>query len=439
MQKPYSLDYSIETDVDRCKAIYDILDTLTYMPSNQELEQMASYILYGKDTNGQNAVQRGEMTDGNKRYDSFKRTDDRALSLDELLERPTTDEQEMNPKIQRSVYKAPRPTISRPKYNKKTGELIDPGDSNIPGMQDLWDSIDRLEKRILMAEGKLAPDETFESPPNSYRLYQMKHHLIEMRRQQYYLKDIFKPTLHFANMSHPKPQYFDYTCDAWYWMPQEEWERKLQKPASSRFPKNIDAYETKIENGITYVKWIVYKHTFDWENPKHIKALLTYYDQLYDLLHEKLDTDGNTFFFDMERYRSMANLSPVRDFILQKKMHHFNYAEIIAELERQFGITYTENYLCAILTQEIPSKIALAAKRHRISIETPPNRRKTCSICHQLLPRDPLFFSRNSGRKDGFSSACKDCEKKKRIEGGQSKYDKRNKDAALYEMQAREK
>ena len=38
MKKAYSLDYSIERDVDRVQAIYDILDTLSKNPTNTELE-----------------------------------------------------------------------------------------------------------------------------------------------------------------------------------------------------------------------------------------------------------------------------------------------------------------------------------------------------------------------------------------------------------------
>jgi len=58
---------------------------------------MGSYILYGKDENGLNAVQRGETTDGNKRYSSFKKTDDKLLSLEEILENPLTDQSELKP------------------------------------------------------------------------------------------------------------------------------------------------------------------------------------------------------------------------------------------------------------------------------------------------------------------------------------------------------
>jgi hypothetical protein len=92
MKKKYSLDYSIERDWDRLHAVEEILDTLDTKPTNSELEQMASYILYGKDENGKNAVQRGETTDSNKRYNSFQRAADKVQSLDEILENPLSDQ-----------------------------------------------------------------------------------------------------------------------------------------------------------------------------------------------------------------------------------------------------------------------------------------------------------------------------------------------------------
>jgi len=56
MKKKYSLNFNIERDIDRLRAIEDILDTLDTDPSPSELEQMASYILYGKDENGKNSI-----------------------------------------------------------------------------------------------------------------------------------------------------------------------------------------------------------------------------------------------------------------------------------------------------------------------------------------------------------------------------------------------
>ena len=58
MRKKYSLDFNIVRDVDRLHAVEEILDTLQVDPTPTELEQMASYILYGKDEFGKNSIQK---------------------------------------------------------------------------------------------------------------------------------------------------------------------------------------------------------------------------------------------------------------------------------------------------------------------------------------------------------------------------------------------
>ena len=115
MKKPYSLDYTIERDTDRLKLVEGILDTLDHDPSETDIEQMATYILYGKDENGLSSL---------------------------------TDEQEFRSAYKRDVYKKSTPTIKRPKYDKKTGELIDIGDADIPGMVELWERLDHFDKWI---------------------------------------------------------------------------------------------------------------------------------------------------------------------------------------------------------------------------------------------------------------------------------------------------
>jgi hypothetical protein len=54
---------------------------------------MANYILYGKDENGHNSIQRNETYEQSKRYNSYKTSDDKVISLDELLENPLMDQQ----------------------------------------------------------------------------------------------------------------------------------------------------------------------------------------------------------------------------------------------------------------------------------------------------------------------------------------------------------
>ena len=117
-KKEYSLDYNIERDIDRLQAVQEILDNLEKQPTSSDLELMASYILYGKDENGKNAIQRKETTDSNKRYKSFQKAADKVQSLDAILENPLADQQEMRPATERYVYTKKKPTIARPKYDK---------------------------------------------------------------------------------------------------------------------------------------------------------------------------------------------------------------------------------------------------------------------------------------------------------------------------------
>ena len=433
LKKAYTLDYSIQRDTDRVAAVKQILSQLEKPPTPDQLDQMGSYILYGKDEEGYNAVQRGQVTDGHKRYATFKKKDDKNLSLDQLLQNPSTNQQDLHPANIRRPYTNPKPVINHPKFDKKTGELLDPGDSDIPGMRDLWQSIERIEKLVAINEGKLPPDENTYFLPDSYRLYQLKHQLADLRKHQYYLKDAYKPTIHFMAADKPRAQFVDWTADSFYWVTQQQWQQKVDDALLSSISKNLKDYEVR-QDGM--IKWVVRQHTFDWENPAHIRALINNYQALYEYMHEKFQTYGRTLIFDFQRYRQMCNFSPIRNALLDMKIKKMVYPEIIEELLARFGLKYNENYLSNIFAREIPNAIAITAKKNRLLIETPIEEQKACIRCGRVFPRDTVFFGVNNSRKDHFSSVCKECEKKRRIERGvQNKYDKRSKDPTLHAMQ----
>ena len=432
MKKKYSLDYSIERDTDRLQAVREILDSLETNPSPSELEQMASYILYGKDEEGKNAIQRGETTDSDKRYKSFQRAADKNQSLDEILENPLADQQALQTLETRYIYTKKKPSIKKPKYDAN-GNLIDPGDSDIPGMVELWNDIARLDHIAQVNEGKIPPDEDTQIFTDSYRFYQFKHALIDIKRHQYYLKDAYKPTLHFLAITPPKAQTYNWDVDSYYWMPLDKWQTRVDNALLHTISKNIEDYETRQnEKGETEVKWVVRQHHFDWEDPAHIKALINHYSNLYMELREKLDSWGRTLLYDFDRYFDMAGFSPVREYILTRKIDKASYPEIVEELQTKFGLKYNENHLCTILSKEIPEKMALAAKKHRMLLTTPQEERKRCFTCKQWLPRNNYFFATNNSRKDKFASNCKECERKKRVaKGGQTEHDRRNKDSQV--------
>lgn len=442
MKKKYSLDYNIERDIDRLAAVNEILDTLQTRPSNIDLEQMADYILYGKDENGLNSVQRREAIDTHKRYSTFARdSETKNTSLDALIDNPLSDQQVFKPLDEKYIYVKRKPQITRPKYNKITGELIDPGDSDIPGMTELWERIAYLEHVIAIAEGKVPPDESSELITDSYKLYKLKHQVADMRFHQYLLKDAYKPTIHFVAVQHPQPQYYDWDSDAIYWMTIPEWERKIAADYRPWISHNLDDYEKRINQwtGETEIKWIVRRHNFDWENPHHIYALIDNYSALYMQLYENLYSWGMTLIRDFNRYQDMTNFSPARQYILTRRIDHASTPTIAAELKEKFGIRYNANHISMILAHEIPEAIAATAKKQRLLLETPLSERKRCFRCKRWLPRDPLFFGSNSGRKDGLASNCKECERMRRItRGEQTTYDRRTKDTTMFKMPPKE-
>ena len=436
MRKKYSLDFSIVRDTDRLKAVQDILDTLPTDPSATELEQMASYILYGKDENGQNSIQRNETIDKDKRYKSYKTKDDKVQSLDEMMEVPGFDEQQLRSAYKRDAYTVPKPCIRKPKYDKVTGEMIDPGDSDVPGMWEQWEIIERWQRMLDIAQGKVAPDENDTLVTDPYRVYQLKHNLIDIRKHQYYLKDSAKPTLHFQNLDHPKPQFYDWSGDAFYWLPYDKWEYRVNHSYTSRISKNIKDYETRGEGDQLEVKWVVCEHTFDWENYKHVRALLNHYCTLYEALRDKLNTYGRTLLWDFDRYCQLCEFSELRMFLINLRKQGMAYEDILEEMRAKYAIEYSPNYLVSIVSNEVPKKIAQVARMIRLEQETPEDQRKKCIHCGRTLPMDPLFFSRNNAHKDKLSNTCKQCDKENRIKRGvvNSGGDLRKKDPTLFKV-----
>lgn len=380
-------------------------------------------------------LDRGEIYNPNKRVS--KRKDNKLLSLDDANATPNIDPSQLRSPHERSPYTQKRLRIARPRY-AANGQLLDPGDSTIPGMTDLWASIDHLDKWLSICYGHLPPEPHFPLITDSYRIYKMHTLLIELRQTQYFLKDSWNPPIHFTKVDHPKPAFIDWNADSFYWIDENDWTQRIKNALTHTISQDRADYEEKIDDysGKTLIKWVVRRHEFDWENPKHVRALLDNYDRLDQYLREKLDTVGNTLLFDLERYVSMCDFDPIRLFLIEMKKQHTPYTLILRLLERNFNLSYNTNHLSYILASEIPKAIALAAGRHRVDCETPMSDRKQCFRCHRMLPKHSYFYTRNVSRKDGWCSICKECEKKDRVKRGeQTTYDKRIKAAALYEMQ----
>lgn len=370
------LDFSVYSDVERKEYVEKELDKKAKF-SNSELETMANYILYGKDKNGQNAVDRGEVQIETK-YKSYTRK--KEGSLDELIESPTFNEETLKP-VKRSIYKNPKPTLRK----------------NLPQLQPLLIEIARVEEEY----------KTKSEDPNysSTDLYKLKHFLIELKKQQY----IIQESVLGESKNTSVPQHYTF--------PELGEDLGVDcKPLGLKI-----GYTTRFDNpreDKSNFEIPTNPNSLDFENPAHIYSLV----ESYSLLKETSTGDpfNNTSYVleTLEFYEEFAELSEVRAAILKGKKYKMQNSEIAKLLRDKFNISYNENYISTIYKNEICKKIAEAASLHRSYWENRNNSAmwKKCSCCGKYKLKTPNEFVRKRASSDGLSSRCKVCEHQKRKE-----------------------
>ena len=241
----HNLDYTLYTDVERVSAATSIiqqneaeliaaLDSANRKAGIQgsgtstsplrrnapsayiQLEKLADYILYGKNSQKlTNLVQQKRILKPQTIHDSYNKK--KAESLEALQESPDFPAQEANLKSyeEKNSYTNPRPTIKRP-----SADGTDPGDSLIPGMIELWDSIDRIERQLRIWHGQLQPataeEKLIPTTWSGLLAYRKNHLLIDLRKHQYYLKNSYRPPIP-AHHTFPHSTPINWFSNAGYW------------------------------------------------------------------------------------------------------------------------------------------------------------------------------------------------------------------------------
>ena len=415
MKKPYSLDFEIKLAKDRNQAVIDILDNLDKLPSDKEIEQMADYILFGKDEKNLSIVDTKEVLQPERRFNSWKTKAEKNESLDALLEDPVTA-----PDIENKVagntgprYKVVKPEIHRPKYDDD-GNMVEPGDSDVPGMVELWKIIDDLQERYDMYRGKLPASDWIKTHPiSNYQLYKMGHMLIDIRRHQYYLKDSYKPTIKFFNIQPPGKPVYEFGTNTGLWLSVDEWcERKRNPHPYDMEQPSIQ--DTKMDSqGRLY--WKISDNEIDYENPDHILAILDNYVSLLKSSYENFHSSTRVMCWDMEWLIENSDLSDVEQFILEQRVAHRNVFRTQKALAEE-GILMTDAQIRSISRIKIPRKLSQTALRMRLEcgLRNGEIEGLKCSKCKQILPKHPFYFARSRDKRSGYCSQCKCCQKAKR-------------------------
>ena len=404
------LDYNIYSNSERAEFVRNLFtyeveqaakDHYNEESTKKELEAAANYILYGKDPKtDKNFVQKKEVQIDQK-YNSYKRKE--MESLDGLLEDPNTKETDFQP-VQRNCYKKYKPTIDR--------EL----DKDIPGMKDLWVAIDKLAARV---------SELKEKKQLGLEFYKKNHLLIQLRKEQFALKDSEDTTIKCNGFHLSSPPPVNFCTDTGYLVDfSEEWEYKKFRADYYRDKFGEEWYERQQQELSNYCineepqlnwKWVeVSENQIDFTNPEHVYQFLELYSNLKQYCDEDLNCDLKFLIWELERYIEEANLSEARQYILIRKIDKATNDQIRKELQEQFGLAYSDNYISTIYKQMICDKIAKTAQLSLDSwtYRNQPEKFKVCSTCGRRLLRDSRNFIKKQNAKDGLSARCKNCDKK---------------------------
>lgn len=348
------LDYSLQTPQERNELVKKIIDeTPPEQLTNKYLTILSDYIIFAMDKEERKKkkiLTDNRMVTVNRRETSFQ-------GLAGQLENGEDGIYNMIANDKNIIF-MPKVTI--------TEEDI----KEIPGLKDLRDAIDSVEKQFKAATGK--------------RKFLLKKQLIEMRQDQYVLKSAYRQPMYMMNVT----KSFS----------------KLQ----------LDGKITITEDG--QVKSTELVSLFD---QKHISALLCNYSKLKEDAWGKFSSDSYYLMEDLDNLieRTLKDKYPLYYDLLIYKIDGKQNIEIQELLNKKHGIKHSVEYISSLWRNKIPKLLAEQAQEDYLIWHYTIQERgkwKRCSRCGEVKLAHNRFFSKNKTSKDGFYSICKCCRNKKK-------------------------
>ena len=409
---------------------------------------MGKYILWGKDPeSGKNGKQLGLHIE--TRHGTWD--DNPVDSLDALLEQPTFSETQLS-SLGSTQYRTKKETFSR--EEALTNCPADLRDQFVTLFREI-DKLDLMIEQYELNHGKRTKEirsallKQFDEEElrtmrekvthwNQYRYLKKRHQLVEMRREQYTLRDAFQK----VSFSAPTEQFtpdepFDFDAGIEV-LPLG---LKHNSPLAALVfrtwrelvPKSIPQQDLPLISNLYWQKQTfnkklqsrpsASKNYFDFRELEHVYQLLEQQKDL-ELIVPELNVESNLRYLldTLQFYIDQAELSDIHLEILNMKLNKKKNSDIAWDINHKYGKTYTSNYISTIFRQRIIPRINDAATYHEKVIGNIffPEEFKTCCHCGETMLRDPDNFTRKSRSTDGYSSRCKKCEKEAR-QGGKNK------------------
>lgn len=439
MTNRLKLDWTLSTAKERSAFIQEYINTDIFQkkpPNEEELETMGNYLLWGQDEDGFNPDQKKEIQ--LPRRNSTWATQNTS-SLEELLENPNFSENSIHP-LGASAAKKHRSNLSREELRKK----LHPQD--LETFETLWKEIDRVELEINFFElerGKRTKpprEELFRSfseeevstlkargqKLTQFQYLKLRHLLVELRRQQYPLKDAVLPGV-FEKIDERPPSTpgeeasFEANVavfplgleedflfkDFGELIPQNFGEEELWKISKFYWKKKEE--EKRIQREAIFY--------FDFRDLEMVYQLILGLEEFRDAAEEQELSNAAKLLKTLLYYVRQAHLTIIQQKILELKIKKIKNQEIADTINSKFGKKYTANYISTIFRQKIVPAINEAASYHEKVVGSLffEEEFKACSKCGKIMLRDTSNFVKKSRARDGLSSSCKRCDKRDRL------------------------
>ena len=428
------LDFSISSTSDR----KDFVDQYVQRPefirvplTEDELETIANYILWGKDPDGLNCTQRGEIQI-ETRNKTWQRDD--TESLDAMMESPTFNEAslrrptEARTRIPREVFDRQKCLEECPAYMRAV-------------FQDLFDRIDKLEMSIHFyefAHGKrkepprtaltkrfseedIQTAEATASKWNQYKYLKQRHLIVELRREQFTLRDAYieKHARHTPPEPDLDPVHLDFDAEIPVFplgLVGAPFSDLVFKPDDQLNPYT---YTEKELETLVHHYWNKKSQSrpqlfFDFGELEHVYELFGQLNELEDELDDlPIESNLKKLLDTLKYYIALTDLSEAQRDILDLKINKTKNQDIADIINKKYDKSYTANYISTIFRQKIIPRINESAQFHALIVENMglEENFKKCHGCGKVLLIDAENFVRKSRSKDGFSTKCKKCDR----------------------------
>lgn len=344
------LDYYIEDPQERNELVKKIIEqTPPKKLTNKYLEILADYIIFAMTK--EEKKKKKILTDNH-----MVTVNDRETSFEGLVGKLENGEDGIYNMIAND-----KNIIFRPKVSITEEDLAE-----IEPLRDLRAEIEKIKEMIKNATGK--------------RKYLLKKQLIDMSKDQYVIKNSYKQPSYSTNST------------------------------VKTFAKlELDDKIIIDEEGKPINKGIV-----SMFNPQHISALLCNYSKIKEECYGNFKNDVYYLMEDLDNVvnKALKDKYPLYYDLLIYKIDGKQNIEIQKLLEKDYGITYSLEYLSSLWRNKIPKLIAEQAEEdYLIWYYTYKERGywKRCSRCKQIKLGHNKFFSKNKTSKDGWYSICKCC------------------------------